>query len=65
MKNKILDIIKENGLKANFVIEKVGLSKSSFYSIANGNAVPGLENAIKISKALNKNLAEVFPDCNF
>ena len=65
MKNKILEIIKENGLKTNFIIKKVGLAKSSFYDIANGNSIPSLSNAIKISKALNKNLDEVFPDCNF
>ena len=65
MKNKILNIIKENGLKTNFVIKKAGLAKSSFYDIAKGNSIPSLSNAIKISKALNKSLNEVFPDCNF
>lgn len=65
MKNRILDIIKENGLKTNFIIKKAGLAKSSFYDIANENSIPSLSNAIKISKALNKNLDEVFPECSF
>lgn len=65
MKNQIQKIIKENGLKVSFVIEKAGLAKSSFYEIMNGNAIPSLANARKICEVLNKPLDEVFPNDNF
>lgn len=64
MNNKIKQIIRSNGLKTNFVIEKVGLSPSSFYEIMNGKAVPSLKNARKIAVALGVSLIDVFPeDC--
>lgn len=62
MENKVLEIIKKLGLKTSFVINKSGLSKSAFYSIAKGDSVPSLHNARKISKVLNCPLDEVFPD---
>lgn len=65
MGNNIREIIKENGIKATFVIERTGLSSAGFYAIANGESVPNLQTARKISKALNKPLDEVFPEENF
>ncbi|WP_143314558.1 helix-turn-helix domain-containing protein [Clostridium sp. HBUAS56017] len=65
MKNKIHEIIIENGLKVSYVIRKAGLAKSSFYEIMRGKAIPSLANARKISQALNKPLDEVFPNDNF
>lgn len=65
MKNNIRDIIESKGLKVTFVIEKVGLARSSFYEIMNGNAVPNLINARKIAEALETNLDEIFPEINF
>lgn len=62
MNNKIKHMIDNQGLKVNFVIEKVGLAKSAFYAIMNGSSVPSLANARKISSALNKPLDEVFPN---
>jgi len=65
MKNNIREVIKYKGLKVTFVIEKVGLSASSFYGIMNGKAVPSLLNARKISEALETSLEELFPNDNF
>ena len=62
MENNIRKIIKENGLLISYVIEKSGLAKSSLYDIMNGNSIPSLENARKISKVLNKSVDEVFPN---
>ena len=62
MSNKIKEIIKENGLKATFIIDKTGLSSAGFYAIVNCESVPNLQTARKIAKALNKHLDEVFPD---
>ena len=62
MSNKIKQIINEKGLKISYVIEKVGLAKSSFYEIMNGNAIPSLENARTISKVIGVPLDELFPE---
>lgn len=65
MKNNIKKIIDEQGIKIIFVIEKVGLARSSFYEIMNGNSVPSLANARKISSVLNEPLDKVFPNDEF
>ncbi|UYZ36000.1 helix-turn-helix domain-containing protein [Clostridium beijerinckii] len=62
MNNNIKDIIRSNGLKTRFVIEKVGLSPSSFYEIMNGKTVPSLKNARKIAYVLGVSLVDVFPE---
>lgn len=62
MKNKIRQCITEKGLKIMFIIEKVGLSTSSFYEIMNGKAVPSLKNARKIAEVLEVSLDELFPN---
>lgn len=61
MNNKIREIINNKGLKITYVIEKTGISKSHFYDIMNGKAVPSLTNAAKISEVLKVPLTELFP----
>ena len=65
MSNRIKEIIKANGLKATFIIDKTGLSSASFYAIVNSESIPNLKTARKIAKALDKPLDEVFPDETF
>ena len=65
MNNKIKEIIQSKGMKTTYVIEKVGLSTSSFYEIMNGKAVPSLMNARKIADVLEISLDELFPEENF
>ena len=55
-------MLEKNGLKITFVIEKTGISKSHFYEIMNGRAIPSLKNAIKISEVLKVSLKEIFPN---
>lgn len=62
MDNQIREIINKKGLKIIYVIEKTGISKSHFYDIMNGKAVPSLKNAAKISETLKVPLTELFPD---
>ena len=52
MSNDEKEIIQSKGMKTTYVIEKVGLSTSSFYEIMNGKAVPSLMNARKIADVL-------------
>lgn len=65
MNNKIKEIIRNRGVKVIYIIEKVGLSTSSFYEIMNGKAVPSLMNARKIADALDVSLNELFPEDDF
>ncbi|OOM69513.1 helix-turn-helix transcriptional regulator [Clostridium sp. BL-8] len=62
MNNNIKQIIRSSGFKTNFIINKVGLSPSSFYEIMNGKTIPSLKNARKIAFALGVSLIEVFPE---
>lgn len=62
MNNMINKIIKEKDLKVKKVIVDSGISKSAFYLIANGESVPSLSNARKISTALGLSVDEVFPN---
>lgn len=62
LKNKIHTIIKEKGLKISYVVDKVGLAKSSFYDIMNGKSIPSLANARRICEVLERNLDYVFPE---
>ncbi|KAI3349066.1 helix-turn-helix transcriptional regulator [Clostridium botulinum] len=62
MENKIHAIIKEKGLKISYVLDKVGLAKSSFYDIMNGKSIPSLANARRICEVLERNLNDVFPE---
>ncbi len=65
MKNKIKETIQKKGMKTTYVIEKVGLSTSSFYEIMNGKAVPSLMNARKIAEVLEVPLDKLFPEDDF
>jgi len=65
MNNKIKETIQKKGMKTTYVIEKVGLSTSSFYEIMNGNAVPSLMNARKIADVLEVPLDKLFPEDDF
>lgn len=55
-------IIKQRDLKVKKVIGDSGISKSAFYLIANGESIPSLCNARKISSALGLSVDEVFPN---
>lgn len=65
MKNNIKKIIKEKGLKTEFVISKLNISKSAFYTILNEKSVPSLVNAREIANALGEPVDKVFPNDNF
>ncbi|MGL5149515.1 MAG: helix-turn-helix transcriptional regulator [Clostridium sp.] len=65
MENNIKQIIAKNDLKVKKVISDSGLSKTAFYLIVNGESIPSLINARRISNALGLTVEEVFPDQNF
>ena len=61
MQNNIKKIISKNRVTITEVIEKSGISRSAFYDIMNGKAIPSLLNARKISEVLGCKLEDVFP----
>ncbi|HBL06460.1 MAG TPA: XRE family transcriptional regulator [Clostridium sp.] len=65
MKKENKNMIQKKGMKTTYVIEKVGLSTSSFYEIMNGKAVPSLMNARKIAEVLEVPLDKLFPEDDF
>lgn len=65
MNNTIREVIKSKNLKTIEVIRKVGVAKSYFYDVMNGNSVPSLQIARKISEELEVPLDELFPEESF
>lgn len=63
MKNNIKKIIEAKGLKIGYVIDKVGISRSAFYSIMNGESIPKLPTVRKICSVLQEDsIEDVFPN---
>lgn len=65
MNNKIAEYVnklKEGGKSINEIIQTIGIGRSSFYDIMNGNQIPKLDTANKIANALNVDIKELFPD---
>lgn len=62
MQNNIRKIIKIKKLKIIDVISNVGISKSYFYDVMNGNSIPTLSVARKISEVIGETLDNVFPN---
>lgn len=62
------EFIKSNGMKKNFLADKIGISLRSLYNILTGGDMP-LSTAIRIVKATNykvtfDDLAEFYDQCN-
>ena len=62
MENNLKKIIKKSGVTISHIIKITGISRSAFYEIMNGPAVPSLLNARKICNAVGKTLEQVFPE---
>lgn len=65
MKNNIKSIIEDlrsRGIVASEIIKKSGVARSQFYEILNGKSIPKLDTAMRICKALDANIGDVFPE---
>lgn len=62
--NRIREICKAKKITISKVIEDTGFAKSYVHSVANGESIPTIKNARKISKVLGSTLEEVFPEEN-
>lgn len=52
---------KSKGKTISQIIKKSGIGRTSFYGIMAGKQVPKLDTAIRIAKALDTQVDEVFP----
>lgn len=62
MSNNIFKFLQESDKTNSAIIEESGVTRSSFYAIANGNQIPRIDTALKISKALGQPVDKVFPE---
>lgn len=60
--NEYVNKLKSNGMSISEIIQIIGIGRSSFYDIMNGEQVPKLDTANKIAIALNVDIKELFPD---
>lgn len=63
MKNKLHEIRKEKGLTQNQLAAISGVSRSTIAKIENDRVInPGMETALKLAKALDSSIDELFPE---
>ena len=60
IKCRLKEIIKERGLKQNFIAEKVGVSVSALSSLATEKSLPTLDVAYRIAAELDLNVMEIW-----
>ncbi|PEL12647.1 helix-turn-helix transcriptional regulator [Bacillus sp. AFS017336] len=60
MKTRLKVILAEKGLKQSFIAEKAEIRLSTMSLISNGKSTPTLEVALKIAKALNLKVEDIW-----
>lgn len=60
MATKLQRILKENGIKQSFIADKAGVSQGAFSLIVRGKSMPTLPVALKIGRALNMSVEELW-----
>lgn len=60
MRNKLIKIRKESGLKVSEIAEKLSISPSFYYKIEEGIRNPGINLAKKMGDLFNRQVEELF-----
>lgn len=60
IKNRLREVLEERGIKQTWLAEKAGIDRSTLSSIIANKHSTSLEAAMKITKALNLDINEVF-----
>lgn len=60
VKNNLKQLLREKGLKHNFIAEKIGLEASYFSNIIKGKNIPSVEIALKLEQILGVPVNEIF-----
>lgn len=62
METKLQKIIKERGLKQNFIAEKAGIAPGTLSKIVRGESIPTLIVGIKIARVVNETVESLWGD---
>ncbi|MGX5482484.1 helix-turn-helix transcriptional regulator [Bacillus cereus] len=62
LKCKLRSILDKNGIKYSFFAEKVNIQRSTMSLILNEKSIPTLPVAIRIARALNMHVEEIWID---
>jgi putative transcriptional regulator len=62
LQSRLKEIMKEQGRTQNWLSEKAGVSATSISSIVNKKSVPTLLIALRIAKALDKSVEEIWSE---
>ena len=60
VKNRLKEILDERGIKQNWLSEKAGITKQTMSNLINNRFNVSLESAMKIVKALDLKIEDVF-----
>lgn len=60
MKSKLSEIVEERGIKQTWLAKRAGVNTSTLSNIVNGRHLPSIEVALKIAKALNVDIDEIW-----
>ncbi|MEK4924091.1 helix-turn-helix transcriptional regulator [Cytobacillus sp. FSL R5-0569] len=60
MENKLGKWHKEHGVSQAFIARKVGITESTYSKIVKGETLPYVQNAIKIARALNTTVEDLW-----
>lgn len=60
--NKLREILNERGIKAVWLADRVGMSKSALNEILHERREPTLTNARKIARVLGCEIGEIWPE---
>jgi transcriptional regulator with XRE-family HTH domain len=58
--NRIREVANKKKIKIQQIIIETGISKSAIYKVMNGNYEPSVSNALKIARALDTSVEELF-----
>jgi putative transcriptional regulator len=58
---KYVERLKSKGITTTEIIEKSGVGRTTFYDIMRGKQIPKIDTAMAISKALQADIKDVFP----
>jgi len=58
---KYVERLKSEGMTTTEIIEKSGVGRTTFYDIMRGKQIPKIDTAMAISKALQADIKDVFP----
>lgn len=57
---RLQEVLDSRGMKQNFLCDMTKISTTSMSALCKGESLPSIKNALKIAKALNKNVEDLW-----